>query len=119
MAAEHIHVPLWYPNLKHGETAEEGKELHACGYKFIGIHYAFRAAMLAMLDAGRHVLETKTNDYIDTAYDDTGYKFYYSPMAAFLRGSHWVERERSYTAKPDESLAWRIQQRFIGPTDKF
>jgi methylisocitrate lyase len=118
-AAEHIKVPLWYPNLKAGETAAEGQELHSFGYKFIGIHYAFRAAMLAMLDAGRHVLESKTNDYIDTAYDYTGYKFYYSPMAAFLRGSGWVDRERSYTANPDESLAWRIEQRFIGPTDKF
>jgi methylisocitrate lyase len=117
--AQHVSVPLWYPNLKEGEPASQFDELHSLGYKFVGIHYAFRAAMLAMLDAGRHVLESRTNDYIATAYDHTGYKFYYSPMSAFLRGGEWVAREKKYVANPEESLAARIEKRFTGPTDRF
>jgi methylisocitrate lyase len=117
--AEHVKAPLWYPNLKAGETAAQGRELHGLGYKFVGVHYLFRAAMLAMLDAGRHVMESCTNDYIDTAYDHTGYKFYYSPMAAFLRGGEWVEREKRYVSDPNDAPAVRIEKRFTGPTDRF
>jgi len=117
--AEVVNVPMWYPNLKRGETTEEMEELRKCGYKFIGVHYAFRAAMLAMLDAGRHVLESGTNDHIDTAYDHTGYKFFYTPVSAFLRGGEWVEREKKYHADPNDALAARIVKKFTGPTDRF
>lgn len=117
--AEHVKATFWYPNLKEGEAAADVAELQQYGYKFVGIHYAFRAAMLAMLDAGRHVFESRTNDYIATAHDHTGYKFYYSPMAAFFRGGEWVDRESQYVSKPDEALATRLQKHFTGPTDKF
>ncbi|WP_204259650.1 isocitrate lyase/PEP mutase family protein [Lichenicola cladoniae] len=117
--AEHVKAKFWYPNLKEGEKANDIRALLHHGYKFTGIHYSFRAAMLAMLDAGRRVFESGTNDYISTAYDHTGYKFYYSPMAAFLRDGKWVQRESMYSAEPSQALAVRIEQRFIGPTDRF
>jgi methylisocitrate lyase len=119
MVAEHVRGPFWYPNLKEGERAEDAEELRKCGYKFIGVHYSFRAAMLAMLDAGRHVFESHTNDYIATAYDHTGYKFYYSPMSAFFRDGKWVDRESKYVEDPNEALAVRLQKHFTGPTDRF
>jgi methylisocitrate lyase len=116
---DHVKTKFWYPNLKEGEKASDIAELQQWGYKFVGVHYSFRAAMLAMLDAGRHVFESRTNDYISTAYDHTGYKFYYSPMAAFFRDGVWVNREMRYVAAPDDALAVRTQKHFVGPTDRF
>jgi methylisocitrate lyase len=115
----HVKAKFWYPNLKEGETAKDVEGLKAFGYKFVGVHFSFRAAMLAMLDAGRHVFESHTNDYISTAYDYTGYKFYYSPMAAFFRDGVWVARESRYVANPADALAVRLQKHFTGPTDRF
>lgn len=117
--AEHVKAKFWYPNLNKGEKAAEIADLVNHGYKFVGIHYAFRAAMLAMLDAGRHVFETRENDYIDTAYDHTGYKFYYSPVSAFFRGGEWVNREKGYVANPEDADAARVEKQYIGPTDSF
>jgi methylisocitrate lyase len=117
--AKSVGGPFWYPNLGKQETAGEIAGLQEHGYKFVGVHYSFRAAMLAMLDAGRHVFESRTNHYIDTAYDFTGYKFYYSPMAAFFRGGEWVNRESAYSSNPDEALAVRLEKHFTGPTDRF
>lgn len=117
--SEHVKATFWYPNLGKVEKRAEIASLKEHGYKFVGVHYSFRAAMLAMLDAGRHVFESGENDYIDTAYDYTGYKFYYSPMAAFFRDGKWVNREKAYVANPDEALAVRLQKHFTGPTDRF
>jgi methylisocitrate lyase len=117
--AEHVKAKFWYPNLNKGEKAAEVADLWNHGYKFVGIHYAFRAAMLAMLDAGRHVFETRENDHIDTVYDHTGYKFYYSPVAAFFRGGEWVNREIGYVAKPEDAEAARIEKQYVGPTDAY
>ena len=117
--AQHVKAPFWYPNLKEGEKAEDVAQLAQHGYRFVGIHYALRAAMLAMLDAGRHVMESRTNDYIATAYDHTGYKFFYSPMAAFFKDGLWVSREGRYVADPGSALASRIEKQFVGPTDRF
>jgi len=117
--AEHVKTTFWYPDLDMGDKASDAKELLKCGYKFTGIHYAFRAAMLAMLDTGRHVFESRTNDYIATAYDYTGYKFYYSPMACFLKDGEWVNRENKYVPDSEESVALRKAKHFMGPTDKF
>ncbi|MDQ1196162.1 isocitrate lyase/PEP mutase family protein [Agrobacterium sp. SORGH_AS 787] len=116
--AEHVKAPFWYPNMER-ERAEDIAGLREHGYKFVGVHYAFRAAMLAILDAGRHVFESGTNEYIATAHDHTGYKFHYSPMSAFFRGGEWVNRERQYLSNPDEALAVRLEKHFTGPTDKF
>jgi methylisocitrate lyase len=116
---EHVKATFWYPNLAKGEKRADIAALQQYGYKFVGVHYSFRAAMLAMLDAGRHVFESLENDYIDTAYDHTGYKFYYSPMSAFFRGGEWVNRESAYTDKPEEALAVRLEKHFTGPTDRF
>lgn len=117
--AEHVKAKFWYPNLNKGEKAADIAALRQYGYKFVGIHYAFRAAMLAMLDAGRHVFESHENDYIDTAYDHTGYKFYYSPVSAFFRGGEWVNRESAYVANPEDAEAVRLEKEYIGPTDAF
>jgi methylisocitrate lyase len=116
---EQVKATFWYPNLNKGEKATDISGLRACGYKFVGVHFSFRAAMLAMLDAGRHVFESLENDYIDTAYDHTGFKFYYSPMSAFFRGGEWVNREKAYVAHPEEALAVRLEKHFTGPTDRF
>lgn len=116
--AEHVKAPFWYPNMEK-EKAEDIAGLRDYGYKFAGVHYAFRAAMLAILDAGRHVFESGTNAYIATAHDHTGYKFHYSPMSAFFRGGEWVDRESQYVSNPDEALAVRLEKHFTGVTDKF
>ena len=116
---EHVKATFWYPNLDKTEKRDDIASLKPYGYKFVGVHYAFRAAMLAMLDAGRHVFETLENGYIDTAYDHTGYKFFYSPMAAFFRDGKWVAQESRYVANRDEALAVRLEKHFTGPTDRF
>ncbi len=116
--AKYIDVPMWYPNLEAEDPADIAS-LKEYGYKFAGVHYAFRAAMLAILDAGRNVFESGTNSYIATAHDHTGYKFHYSPMSAFFRGGEWVNRESRYVDNPDEALATRLEAHFTGPTDKF
>ena len=74
--------------------------------------------MYAMLDTGRHVFETKTNDYVMEHYDYTGYHFYYSPMTCFLSDGKWAERESRYVDKPEDAFAVRKQKEFCGPTDK-
>ena len=118
--AEHLHnAVLWYPDLDAGDAPASAKMLQECGYRFTGVHYSFRAAMLAMLDAGRHVFDSHTNDYIATAYDHTGYKFYYSPMAAFLRDGEWARRESRYVSTPEDAVAVRNQRHFTGPTDRY
>ena len=88
------------------------------GYHFTGIHYSFRAAMYAMLDTGRHVFESKTNDYVMEHYDYTGYHFHYSPMACFLNGTPWVELEKRYVDNPEEAFAVRKLRGFCGKSDK-
>jgi len=117
--ADAVKATFWYPNLAKDEKAADIAALKDYGYKFVGVHYSFRAAMLAMLDAGRHVFETGQNDYIDTAYDHTGYKFWYSPMAAFFRGGEWVDRETRYVDRPEDAMAHRLEAHFTGPTDRF
>lgn len=117
--AKDVKAVFWYPDLDPGDQASDAEELLKCGYRFTGIHYSFRAAMLAMLDAGRHVFESRTNDYIANAYDYTGYKFYYSPMTCFLRDGEWVNREQRYGPDSEESVALRKAKHFMGPTDKF
>ncbi len=116
--AEAVHIPFWYPDLDPGDKAEDAAELLSMGYYFTGIHYSFRAAMYAMLDTGRHVFETHTNDYVMEHYDYTGYHFYYSPMTCFLSDGKWANLEKRYVENPDDAFAVRKQKGFCGPTDK-
>ena len=116
--AEHVKIPFWYPDLDPGDKAEDAEDLLKWGYHFTGIHYSFRSAMYAMLDTGRHVFETRTNDYVMEHYDYTGYHFYYSPMTCFLSDGKWADLETRYVDKPEDALAVRKQKGFCGPTDK-
>lgn len=118
IVAEHVHTTFWYPDLDPGDKAEDAKLLLKLGYHFTGIHYSFRAAMYAMLDSGRHVFETHTNDYVMKHYDYTGYHFYYSPMTCFLSDNKWADLESRYVANPEDALAVRKKKGFCGPTDK-
>ncbi|MDL2217732.1 hypothetical protein LJC27_03655 [Christensenellaceae bacterium OttesenSCG-928-M15] len=115
---EAVKGTYFYPDLDPGDKAEDAQALLKCGYRMTGIHYSFRAAMYAMLDTGRHVYESKTNDYVMTHYDYTGYHFYYSPMTCFLSDGEWMEREKRYTDNPEQALATRKHKGFCGPTDK-
>ncbi len=116
--AENVRAVFWYPDLDPGDKAEDAADLLRWGYRFTGIHYSFRAAMYAMLDTGRHVFESRTNDYVMEHYDYTGYHFYYSPMTCFLSDGVWAEREKRYYGDPENALAVRKQRGFCGPTDK-
>lgn len=116
---EHVKATFWYPDIDKTEKRADIAALLPYGFKFIGVHYTLRAAMLAMLDAGRHLFESLENNYIDTAYDHTGYKISLSPMAAFFRGGEWVEREKRYVTNPEDALAVRLEKRFTGPADRF
>ena len=116
--AEAVHIPFWYPDLDPSDKAEDAAGLLSMGYYFTGIHYSFRAAMYAMLDTGRHVFETHTNDYVMEHYDYTGYHFYYSPMTCFLSDGKWANLEKRYVENPDDAFAVRKQKGFCGPTDK-
>ena len=116
--AEHVKIPFWYPDLDPGDKAEDAEKLLAWGYRFTGIHYSFRAAMYAMLDTGRHVFQSRTNDYVMEHYDYTGYHFYYSPMTCFLSDGKWAGLESRYVDHPEDAFAVRKQKGFCGPTDK-
>lgn len=117
--AEHVKATFWYPDLDPGDKAEDMPELLRCGFQFTGIHYSFRAAMYAMLDTGRHVFESRNNDYVMSHYENTGYHFEYSPMTCFLRDGKWVKRENSYCASIEDSLAERRRKGFAFPEDRF
>jgi len=116
--AQAVKANYWYPDLDPGDKAEDASELLKLGYHFTGIHYSFRAAMYAMLDTGRHVFESKNNDYVMEHYDYTGYHFHYSPMACFLKGTPWVELEKRYVDNPDDAFAVRKLKGFCGKSDK-
>ena len=115
---ESVKAAYWYPDLDPGDKAEDAERLLKAGYLFTGIHYSFRAAMYAMLDTGRHVFESKTNDYVMEHYDYTGYHFHYSPMACFLKGTPWAELESRYVDNPDDAFAVRKLKGFCGKSDK-
>jgi methylisocitrate lyase len=117
--AKLVETVFWYPDLDYKDEDFDAGALLRHGYRFTGIHYSFRAAMLAMLDAGRHVFETGRNDYIATAYDHTGYKFHNSPLTCFLRDGKWVNLERKYVLDPEDAIAVRKAGRFTGPGDQF
>lgn len=110
----------WYPDLgsHNGKADVDLDELAKLRYKFVGVHYSMHAAMIAMLDTGRHVMESKTNVYVDNHYDDTGFKCF-SPMTFYLRDGYWAELESKYVENPEDALAKRITPFFVRDTDKF
>ena len=101
-----------------GEADVDLDELAKLRYKFVGVHYSMHAAMIAMLDVGKHVMDTKTNVYVDTHFDDTGFRCF-SPMTFYLSDGYWAELESRYVEKPEDALAKRITPFFVRETDKF
>jgi len=118
--SENVPGLLWYPDLGSHEGIPDVDldEMAKLRYKMVGVHYSMHAAMIAMLDAGRHVMESKTNVYVHTHYDDTGYKCF-SPMTFYLRDGYWAEKESRYVVNPEDALAKRITPFFVREDDAF
>ena len=94
------------------------KDLAELGvYKLVGIHFSVHAAILAMLDVGRHVLADQNNDYVDTHFNDTGFRTF-TPMSMFgLADGTWVEAENAFVREPQDSVAQRNADYFVREED--
>lgn len=112
--------PKWYPDLtSHDGVAElDIDDLVQYGYKMVGVHFSSHAAMLAMLDTGRHVLESRTNVYVDTHYADTGFQFMTSMSLFGLADGSWPELEARYVKDPQDAIAVRTAEYFVRPSDR-
>lgn len=119
---ENIKAWLWWPDLsadENGKSEFDLKELFAWGYKMTGLHFSMHASFAAMLDAGRHVFNEKSNAYIAHAYDWTGYKFG-SAMAFFgLRDHEWINREAKYCEDPNQAILKDYANFFCRPGDVY
>lgn len=118
--ASRIPGPKWYPDLstEHGVPEVNLDEIASLGYQFVGVHYAMHAAMIAMLDSGRHVFQSKDNVYVNEHYEDTGYRLF-SPMSVYLKDRFWADLESKYVDDPEDSLAVRTQEYFYRDDDKY
>ncbi len=113
--------PMWYPDLcgkAHDPEEVSMQDLRdlRC-YKLTGIHYSAHAAMLAMLDVGRHVMMEQTNDYVDYHFDDTGYKTFTTMSMFGLTDGSWVEAEGAFVKEPQDSIAQRNADYFVRKDD--
>lgn len=113
--------PMWYPDLcgkAHDPEEVSMEDLRELGvYKLVGIHYSAHAAMLAMLDVGRHVMQEQTNDYVDYHFDDTGYKTFTTMSMFGLTDGSWVEAENAFVREPQDSVAQRNADYFVRTDD--
>ena len=113
--------PMWYPDIcgkAHDPKEITMAQLKELGnYKLVGIHYSMHAAMLAMLDVGRHVMQSQTNDYVDEHFDDTGYKVFTTMSMFGLYDRYWVDRENKYVKDPQDSVAQRNYDYFVRNDD--
>ncbi|MBR0091833.1 MAG: isocitrate lyase/PEP mutase family protein [Lachnospiraceae bacterium] len=110
----------WFPDLSShdGVPDVELEDIAKLRYKFVGVHYSMHAAMIAMLDTGKQVMETRNNVYVATHYEDTGFSCF-SPVTFYLRDGYWQELEGRYVANPEDSLSKRITPFFVRETDRF
>lgn len=113
--------PMWYPDLC-GKAHDPGEvsmqDLVDLGvYKLTGIHFSAHAAMLAMLDVGRHVMKEQSNDYVDYHFDDTGYKTFTTMSMFGLTDGSWVEAENEFVKEPQDSVAQRNADYFVREED--
>ncbi|MPN33452.1 hypothetical protein SDC9_180940 [bioreactor metagenome] len=112
---------MWYPDIcgqAHDPNEITMDELRALGnYKLVGIHYSMHAAMLAMLDVGRHVMMEQNNNYVDYHFDDTGYKCFTTMSMFGLADGSWVDRENRYVKDKEDSIAQRNADYFVRPDD--
>lgn len=111
----------WYPDLtSHGGRTElDIDDLVPLNYRMVGVHFSSHAAMLAMLDTGRHVFESRTNVYVDTHYQDTGYHFMTSMSLFGLSDGTWPDLERKWVKNPQDAIAVRNAEYFVRDTDKY
>lgn len=118
---KYVDFPMWYPDLcgkAHDPEEVSMKDLIdlRC-YKLTGIHYSAHAAMLAMLDVGRHVMMEQSNDYVDYHFDDTGYKTFTTMSMFGLTDREWVEAENLFVREPQDSVAQRNADYFVRAED--
>lgn len=113
--------PMWYPDLcgkTHDPEEVSMQDLIDLGcYKLVGVHFSCHAAMLAMLDVGRHVMKEQTNDYVDYHFDDTGYKTFTTMSMFGLTDGSWVEAENAFVREPQDSVAQRNADYFVRAED--
>lgn len=113
--------PMWYPDLcgkTHDPQEVSMQDLQELGcYKLVGVHFSCHAAMLAMLDVGRHVMQEQTNDYVDYHFDDTGYKTFTTMSMFGLTDGSWVEAENAFVREPQDSVAQRNADYFVRAED--
>lgn len=113
--------PMWYPDLcgkaydPEEISMEELRELRV--YLLAGIHFSAHAAMLAMLDVGRHVMREQNNDYVDSHFDDTGYKIFTTMSMFGLTDGSWVEAENLFVRQKQDSVAQRNAEYFVREED--
>ena len=121
MGGKYVDFPMWYPDLcgaAHDPGEVSMKDLEELGvYKLTGVHFSCHAAILAMLDVGRHVMMEQTNDYVDYHFDDTGFKTF-TPMSMFgLTDGTWVEAERMFVRDPQDAVSQRNADYFVREDD--
>jgi hypothetical protein len=111
----------WYPDLNahDAETGLNIDDLVKFGYKLVGVHFSAHAAMLAMLDTGRHVFESRNNSYVETHYEDTGYKLFTSMSMFGLSDGYWPKLESKFVKDPQDAIAVRNADYFVRPDDKY
>ena len=118
---KYANFPMWYPDLcgkTHDPEEVSMQDLKDLGvYKLTGIHFSCHAAMLAMLDVGRHVLMEQSNDYVDYHFDDTGYKTFTTMSMFGLTDGSWVEAENAFVREPQDSIAQRNADYFVREED--
>ena len=121
LGGKYENFPMWYPDLcgkAHDPHEVSMKDLAELGcYKLVGIHFSAHAAMLAMLDVGRHVMMEQTNDYVDYHFDDTGYKTFTTMSMFGLTDGSWVEAENAFVREPQDSIAQRNADYFVREDD--
>lgn len=113
--------PKWYPDLtSHGGKSELAiDDLVPLNYRMVGVHFSCHASMIAMLAAGRDVFETRTNVYVDTAFEHTGYRFMTSMSLFGLSDGTWPDLERKWVKNPQDAIAVRNAEYFVRDTDKY
>lgn len=115
--------PMWYPDLcgkVHDPHELTIKQLADLGnYKLVGIHFSMHAAMLSMLDVGRHVMLEQNNDYVDSHFDPTGFKCFTTMSMFGLADGHWVDIENRYVKNTRDSIAQRNADYFVRKDDVY
>ena len=121
LGGKYADFPMWYPDLcgkAHDPEEVSMQDLADLGcYKLVGIHFSCHAAMLAMLDVGRHVMMEQTNDYVDYHFDDTGYKTFTTMTMFGLTNNEWVEAETAFVREPQDSVNKRNADYFVREDD--